>query len=234
MLALFVLIAPLVCVVYMCNCSKQLHRYNPMLAEKTGLIKYMLLYLVTCGLYGTYFGYKISNDVHEVGLSFRVKTILKGWLGLLLLSSNVLYSILNILLGSFDVAEGSFAEGVFNFIDNLFGIIGLLGPVVFLFILMKDMKKLKTVANQNVSMVARNNMQSAVSKASAGNVANMAARTGMVEGKKIASNMSAQARVEAQEEVARALQNPNDVASLTSLASEMNNGPVKEIPEDVQ
>ena len=231
MLIFFVLIAPLICVVYMCKCSKQLHRYNPMLVERTGLIKYMLLYLVTCGLYGTYFGYKISNDVHEVGLSFKVKTILKGWLGLLLLSSNVLYSILSMLLGSFDVAEGSFTAGVFNFIDTLFGIIGLLGPAVFLFILMKDMKTLKVVDNQNIPMVTRNNMKSMVSKA---NAANTAARTGMIEGAVIANSMPKQARVEAREEVARVLQDSNDIASLTSLASEMNNGPVKEIPEDVQ
>lgn len=74
----------LIPVAFICQCTKKLRRLNPMMADRERMIPMILLNIITLGLYSIYLSYKISDEVYEVGLSYNVKTKLRGWLGLLI------------------------------------------------------------------------------------------------------------------------------------------------------
>lgn len=233
---LALLIMPTYCVFYMCKCSKELNKYNPVIADRTGVIKYMALCFITCGIYGTYFGYKISDEVCEVGKSFSVKTKVKGWLGLLLMSTSSVSSVINFILSKV-IPEGS--EGILlvlvGAVQGLFDIIGLIGPTLFFILLHSDMNKIRQAAGKDISAVTLNNMNSAVMKSKRVDTTGIAATAGTHVGKNIAQSKNMQIREEANREIVDTLRSQGvtseHTASLTEMAQQLNNGPIREIPQ---
>lgn len=213
-----------VALIYMLMCSKTLSRYNPMVVTKTGFIKYVLLNFVTCGIYGVYFGYKIGDEVCEVGHSFGVKTILRGWLALLLLSGQPVFAFISSVLAILNKDDGSILSAFLTGSNTLITAIASSSSAIFLFLLIRDMKKIKSSVPRNISTMANANMQAVYIKQS-GKIANKAAKQCSTGGKKVATQVVNQQMCEVEEQVTNALSDTTShVAALEDMRRQLEEG----------